>query len=500
MRRLTMLLLALALVTTACARGPEELPAPQGEEGRQEQPLPPVHSDPEPLYTRYYQEETESLRPAEDYGTLYAYAGRVEEDPLWGSLYRYGLATADGVLVTDPAYQSVSALRYRDGDTGQEAVLPVLRLGNTREDGAVSFTLAARDGSWVAEEEAVYCAAVSPTAFLLQDMEGIYHVYDVSGQRRVSFLLEGEERYFEIWRDGVGVCCDYSSGDYALVDAMEGAVTPLENVAQVSCWSFGEGLLAACNTEGFWGYLDQGGRWAFPPTFLSAEPFQYGFAAVTLGDGTRVVMDSSGRILTYLQEGEYPQPVTLADGERAVLIGSFQGASFTARAAYDSDWNRCGWLEPGLQGDIYGVGMLQTLEDGSYRWVGEEESFTLPEGVVPGVVGSCLVSYGDNTAVLRDRHGRECIGPGVCGSFYEITDAFTGESYIVGSPPDGQSQAWYLCDSDGQLLLTLLNEPDFREITVQDGLVQYCGDGMVTLLTLNGEAVFRYPLVREGEA
>ena len=106
--RIAPVLLALALLLSACG-APAEAP-----ESAQPQQGVAVHWDvltpeAENIAERRYEEYTDELIPADDYGPLVPYIGG-EANGEWEQSWFYGLATRDGEIVTDPVYDGVQPL------------------------------------------------------------------------------------------------------------------------------------------------------------------------------------------------------------------------------------------------------------------------------------------------------------------------------------------------------------------------------------------------------
>lgn len=107
--------------------------------------LEPIHT---PKSQRWYEEYTDHLIPSKEYGPLIPYIGgslATTPEPLW----IYGLATQDGVMVTDPVFYEVSYLE--DTDTP----MLVLTTYETDANGNAQqrLGLAAADGSWYSGQD-----------------------------------------------------------------------------------------------------------------------------------------------------------------------------------------------------------------------------------------------------------------------------------------------------------------------------------------------------------
>ena len=111
-----------------------------------------------PLVQRRYEGYTDDLIPADDYGQLVPYIGGEASAQGWGTGWYYGLATRDGVIVTDPVFLEIEALSYYDSGARatRQAPLLILRQGGVNEDADPGdsgyyynrYGLAAMDGAW----------------------------------------------------------------------------------------------------------------------------------------------------------------------------------------------------------------------------------------------------------------------------------------------------------------------------------------------------------------
>ena len=149
---------------------------------------------PAPLVSRWYEGYTDDLIPSDDYGQLVPYIGGEASAEGWGTNWTYGLATRDGVIVTDPVFLEVQPLTYYDYGVYQNIQTPVLLLRKAgidpdkRPDEAGYFYdrygLAALDGSWYTglAYSAVICQ--SELGALLFDLQGDVVMVGLDGQER----------------------------------------------------------------------------------------------------------------------------------------------------------------------------------------------------------------------------------------------------------------------------------------------------------------------------
>ena len=117
-----------------------------------------LNERPTPLVQRRYEGYTDDLIPADDYGQLVPYIGGEASAQGWGTGWYYGLATRDGVIVTDPVFLEIEALSYYDSGARatRQAPLLILRQGGVNEDADPGdsgyyynrYGLAAMDGAW----------------------------------------------------------------------------------------------------------------------------------------------------------------------------------------------------------------------------------------------------------------------------------------------------------------------------------------------------------------
>ncbi|MBQ6808782.1 MAG: hypothetical protein IJP07_06480, partial [Firmicutes bacterium] len=124
------------------------------------------------ISARYYEEYTDQLLPAEDYGRLYPYAGKSiysPEDYFLQALY--GLCDKKGRIVVDPVYSGFTIWE----EDGLE-LLGLYRIANEQKDPdeprpyvgpAESMCVAAVDGSWRTEEREARMLGMDASYFVL---------------------------------------------------------------------------------------------------------------------------------------------------------------------------------------------------------------------------------------------------------------------------------------------------------------------------------------------
>lgn len=139
-----------------------------------------------PKVARWYEAYTDDLIPSPDYGPLVPYPGTSASIPQWGTELLFGLATQDGVVVTDPVFSRATMPSYYDIASNTFHTLPllVLQVPGADEVGAPMYQcgLAAADGSWYSGQ--VYTSHVCTTSFgvLMTDGAGDVVMVDTQGE------------------------------------------------------------------------------------------------------------------------------------------------------------------------------------------------------------------------------------------------------------------------------------------------------------------------------
>lgn len=342
--------LTLALFLTACG-------GPAGEGAPPETPeesLSPVYTDwsklepyqpDQGLYTRYYDRPVDRLLAVEGGygGPLIGFVGSLQRGGSgWGNVVKYGLAKVDGTVVCDPIYSSVYT---ENGCLILERTDLVSEGGWDTQD---RVTVAAADGSWVLPEEYLWVWSMSDGRMLLADTAGDLWFCDGNGVLTPSPLTETLSAYPEIalaqtihwthFQDGVAIYHNVSeerveTGGW-LLNAVTGEVRSLPQV--IDCWGWTSGdPLTVASAEELYGYLDRNGDWAIPPQFRWAGEFEGDCAEVELKEGGSALIDRSGRVAAHI----HGQLYTAADrrGNIYYLDRTWDGDRETIEAVYDRE-------------------------------------------------------------------------------------------------------------------------------------------------------------------
>lgn len=245
--RIAPVLLALALLLSACG-APAEAP-----ESAQPQQGVAVHWDvltpeAENIAERRYEEYTDELIPADDYGPLVPYIGG-EANGEWEQSWFYGLATRDGEIITDPVYAGVQPLVEMGASTIEEYYGDAMILRSAvpcdtppEEEWLPQYEnrygLAAMDGSWYTGQIYTDCICSCSLGALFFDTAG--DIVMISGSdgselfrwEADSIPLEGISPSAYYWegsdaRDGYMQYINWGENgdaDYTYVDLRTGSI------------------------------------------------------------------------------------------------------------------------------------------------------------------------------------------------------------------------------------------------------------------------------------
>lgn len=162
------------------------------------------------------------LQSSENYGLLLPYVGAemYVENYIVDRLPLYGLATADGHLVTEPVYAGITyltdfVLLQRGSDTLYQQEDPL------QERGDFILTVAAPDGSWVRDAGTCYMVSSGSGLLALGSENGTLTFWNTDGETVITFPGEPWEPYFEgsVWNNEGGPWLEWRDTRIAYVTA-----------------------------------------------------------------------------------------------------------------------------------------------------------------------------------------------------------------------------------------------------------------------------------------
>ena len=478
--RLAALGLGCALLLAACAPGgssPVSSPpgasvpeVPEDDSGWNVEThwdqLTPYHA-PEQVARRYYEGYTDRLIPAGDYGPLYPFVGgELAGLDFFGvpvTSQRRGLMTADGRIVVDAVYDRAYANSWYSEATGEYGEGDFLILGRSVPDGSgwarIAYTFAARDGSWVTQEDRY--TLIDEMAMPGGRPDRLM-VLDQQTQDIVVLDGQGTEQYRWSWAQlGYGPDREswwYSSvttlwvGDECLVQSWpegrrwyraeeDGSLTALEGISDIRPGDRFPLPASSSQSSGLYGYMDRDGTFVIPPQFTQAEPFRLGAAPVRRQDGSWALIDGQGGQISALPDFQgLAQP-------------DFDGAG----VLYLTSGGPALWTGEGVelwQGWFYAAGWLYRPTDTGVELARPGQSLELDIGTPAGLSDASedrfLLAGGTGT-ILADQSGAV------------LTRVQGGELYFVRSGSaegeylflyDSAAQTSSLLDRDGNVCLT----------------------------------------------
>lgn len=317
------------------------------------------------------------------------------------------------------------------------------------------------------------------------------------------------------FEDGMGLYPDISeegeqTGSW-LLDAEAGMVRYLSGV--IDCWGWSEGVLLTPgrSVDGSCGYLDRNGDWAIPPQFTWTGPFSGSCADVELKEGGNALIDRTGRVV--LQVGGYLYMATDRSGSIYYLDRTWNenGDGETITAVYDGD----GRLLPdhpltGREATLYDCAVTtaedqrtgnETVKNGLMT-VWDYDGTVL--GTIEGAQGLSLQGCENGRAVLY----RWEAATGGNGGIYDLENG----AWVV--PLGEYSYVWVETDGTDTVYAARREYEDGFDILREDGtfiahvdrfsgftqgLFQCMRGDAAVWLDLNGEEVFRWPILTNSD-
>lgn len=295
------------------------------------------------VYTRLTADTISTLKPSSRYGPLLPFVGQVLPTDDWFKLERYGLVTKKGKIVLDAVCDSI--FKLTDGTGEATGVYGMSR--TVPGEPKVRYAMAATDGSRVTEFVYRYVEAVSPDRFWVVEEDGTGVMLDSAWNEvfRIPLptgetpdLFVGGMNGSTWWMEGYGFVHMWGDDFRQAILRPDGVLLEGGELGWSSPAGFYDGLCAAReDASRMWGYLDENGRWAIAPQYVSAGNFEAGRAIVTTLEGTTRVIEKSGAVRLETRA----QVMRAKDGDRSCYLSYDDSAaaqwSFDIYNAYDGE-------------------------------------------------------------------------------------------------------------------------------------------------------------------
>lgn len=520
MKRLCLTALSLALLLSGCRSAPaQESPAAES--------LSPVYADwsqltpyeaPQEVYTRRYEDYTDTLIPAGDYGPLLPFQGAslIRHEYGFDDPYTlYGLATLEGEVIVDPVYTSAFSLRQYgpDGQTAYDPYALLLTktfpvLGGEPE---ARSAVCARDGSWCTDFlytydwEFLYGMNLSQGIPLFKGDTQVVFLDPADGTERwivdvqpyldmgleYSWELMGnitpEERYIPGERYAPFPIRDSQTNTsrYYLANLDTGEALPLPGDVTYA-GRFSGGLCRAMGGSG-WGCLDEQGRWVVDPIYSDLGDFREGVSTARTFGGSRLFLDREGNVLR-----ELPQGYDNVYYEKGFWKCSGDGLPYLI---FRADLTEVELPQGAWDAAILGDGWVSWLREGggTTLWKDGVSRDLPPElgNAWSGEGGYALLHAPDaeESSLLNLETFETVPLPGSFTAMFQ-TDELTGERYIWTS--SNELQCWRLFDLEGNLLSSQPYGQGGGQDQLVGGLLFHTRPDRSTLSTLDGKVVFQW--------
>ena len=475
------------------------------------------------------------LQAREDYGEIFPYVVRVGAGD-YGEELRYGFADAQGRVITDPVYLTVSCEWNAERTQGIWEYRKLFVSDFTGEDGETYhsgeeyYGFAALDGSFVSDcRYARICTgdhifmAIRPTA---DGEKPGFDVYDYAGQLLTTSeaLLCADELGGSWWKydcvgdflavgKGTGEFLDMS--DYVMMTGGEeqAEITEIYLVdlegnyisgpfSGINGW---EGIYPSVSMPDYsWGLLDQDGQLLFGRSFrwISCDTPDRFTVAENSGDDYKI-LNAAGE-LVFTIPAEDAQEGLGFDGLYYVLYGDFG-----RRVRLDRDGNPVAELNEGEWGRISGTNVF-CRQDGESEWsfynAETGETLTRDLGMYSFVytglfANGTVFPYFVVTVPVSNRYDEEQnvtlyneqLEPVM--EFFGSVNVFFDEAdltpYFV-VKTDGK-QTFYTMNLERCATLPMEDAADAR---IYNGRITYCNDRAAYVYDMTGNLIFSCPTYR----
>jgi len=351
-------------------------------------PFTPPHT----RLTRLSSGQLTELVPSATYGRILPYSSAATMNDGSLRISSYGLATADGMILTDLIYDSITMATFVTTHASEGRPAYHLRKGTPADEfihGMHTQNAAcAPDGSWITSFDYVNIVFSDEVIFLMRDHETFdIDVYNYNGVRLYNILeLEwadeiSDDTWAEVLVYGVSEGHGFvklNDGTYGLMDAKTGEIRRADFE---EAFMFSEGLAAVIPSGGeLWGFVNRNLEMVIQPAFTNATAFIHGRAVVEKPDRSQHVINNRGESLFSVTRERF-------------IINNHDGNGFSVHSAEDWDipvFYTNDFVQIAYPADTQSLGpesILQYIGDGWYlcmtddgTWLfTSDESYLLPK-------------------------------------------------------------------------------------------------------------------------
>ena len=430
------------------------------------------------IYDRLSDAPLTELVPSERYGQLLPYTGKTMGVVTGGYTVKYGLVTENGLIVTDPIYDSIDIITTADPNDTRDGIAKFYSLSKAVkvENGDIRNRVAivSADGSLVTDSMYEFAYGTDGGIFAMIDWEGdtavlldhelkpIVSTDDLSSVPFVEGSSFSRADALHYYNEGV-LPVPNADGSYYFIDMGGNRIPSPENTGQMrNVSSFVNGIARTgfklSDSQTKTGYLRYDGEkitWLVEPVYEHGSDFSNGRALVSDGYASFII-DESGETLkvfpevytgTHMMYGTNLRILERSNGgyyEQIMVDDNFDPLTIGGYAIEENS--------------IYGVPYAKA--DGGI-WVQSPENGVdvfLPGAAEPSYAcrpqsGMYIVFLEDGSSAAIDENGAVILSASVDGSIDACTDTETGEVYyMIYSLTSSYRSTYKIYDSSGKLI------------------------------------------------
>jgi len=275
------------------------------------------YTSPYSKHTRLSDGAMPELNPSGSYGKILPYSGAITMNDGSLRISKYGFITADGVVITDLIYDSIS--RAVSNTVFTSILRPAYHLRLNVFEPEFMYIVetlnaaCAMDGSWITPFDYLDIVYTDDVIFLIRDSESfdidvidyngqwLYNIMDLEWADDISDDMWSEMLIYGV-NEGFGFV-KQSDETYGLMEALTGNI---RHTDFTQAFMFSEGLAAVVpnDSDGLWGFIDKDLELVIPPVYIYETAFINMRAVVETPDGRQHIIDKHGEVL-YSVEAEY---------------------------------------------------------------------------------------------------------------------------------------------------------------------------------------------------